>query len=97
MNKPSYNELWDRISQADNTACDGGWQDGDCWFCQRVVEILRGGNVMCPECGHVNALEHSCSDWREYDAGQITLEEVDRRWKQRDAKRKELQDPEGKK
>lgn len=88
MNAPSYNELWDRILQADDTACDGGWQDSDCPWCRRVVEILRGGNIMCPECRHINAIGHSCSDWREYDAGQITLEEVTRRSRQRDEARR---------
>lgn len=84
---PSHRELWERVVLADDTACNGGWQDSDCRFCQSVVEILRGGSVYCPDCDHINGIGHSCSDWRQYDAGEIDLDEVGRRADERDRQR----------
>jgi|NGEPerStandDraft_6_1074524.scaffolds.fasta_scaffold31150_6 hypothetical protein len=62
-NRPPYRELWDRVEAADDWACNGGFQDSDCRFCKEVVKVLRGGHVFCPECGHVNAIGHSCDQW----------------------------------
>jgi hypothetical protein len=59
-NRPTYQDLWDRVQAADDWACNGGFQDSDCRFCREVVTALRGGHVSCPECGHVNAIGHSC-------------------------------------
>ena len=84
---PSHHELWNRVEQADDIACNGGWQDSDCVWCRMVVEILRGGAVYCPDCDHINAIGHSCADWRAYDAGEIDLEEVGRRHNERDGQR----------
>jgi hypothetical protein len=81
---PDYEELLRRVSAADDLACDG-WSDGGCRHCEAVVKALRGGEVMCPECGHINAIGHSCGDWREYDAGRLTLAEVGHRSHAREA------------
>ena len=72
---PSRAELWARVVEADDVACNGGWQDSDCKWCRWVVETLRGGSIHCPECGHVNVIGHSCSDWKEYDDGLIDLDD----------------------
>ena len=63
-NRPTWNELWKRVVDADDVACNGGWQDGDCSWCRSVVEKLRGGSVNCTECGHINAIGHRCDDWQ---------------------------------
>ncbi len=62
-NRPTYQELWDRVQAADDVACDGGFQDSDCPSCKEVVAVLRGGNIYCPECRHINAIGHSCDQW----------------------------------
>ncbi len=71
-NNPTYEELWERVKRADDLACDGGWQDSDCPFCQGVVKVLRGGSDFCPDCGHINALGHDCAHWvcGDHDAGE---------------------------
>jgi hypothetical protein len=79
---PSREELWRRIEEADDSACDG-WSNHDCSHCRLVVEALRGGSVHCPDCNHINALGHSCADWKAYDAREIDLDEVTRRWNER--------------
>jgi uncharacterized Zn finger protein (UPF0148 family) len=84
---PSRAELWARVVEADDLACHGMGQDGDCVWCKAVVETLRSGSIFCPDCGHVNVIGHSCSDWKEYDEGLIDVDEIDRRWKQRDEQR----------
>ena len=87
---PSHRELWERIERAEDIACDGGWSYGDeegCSFCRSVVETLRGGQLFCDECGHINTIGHSCADWKEYDAGTMNNDEVGRRWRERDAAR----------
>ena len=40
-NRPTYRELWDRVQAADDWACNGGFQDSDCRFCQEVVTTLE--------------------------------------------------------
>lgn len=96
---PSREELWGRIERADEIACDGmteggrfsindgGGRKGGCSCCEEILQVLRGGGIHCAECGHIGALGHSCWDWRQYDAGEITLEELGERWKARDAAR----------
>lgn len=61
-NDPTLEELRQRVNEADEGACNGGWQDSNCPWCRDVLEILRGG-CYCPECGHINALGHDCDDW----------------------------------
>jgi hypothetical protein len=63
-NRPPDGELWDRVEAADDLACNGGFQDSDCRFCREVVAVLRGGRIYCPQCGHVNAIGHSCDQWK---------------------------------
>lgn len=81
-----YAEIWRRLEEADDIACDGM---ADCKFCEAVVKALRGGHIHCPDCGHVNTPLHSCADWKAYDAGLIDLVEVDVRWTAREKALKE--------
>lgn len=75
MDFPSYAELLRRIAEADDVACNGGFQDGSCSFCKKVVELLRGGDLNCQQCGHINVL-HNCELCQDYDSGKIELEEL---------------------
>lgn len=84
---PTYAELWRRIELADDFACDGmsGPTKKACRYCEEVVKALRGGEMYCPYCRHLNMPLHSCEDWKAYDAGEMTSEQINERWKAREA------------